>query len=570
MPDSKPAVPPACPQLASEPWRRRNYNGIVMPPPIVIDSLDDPRVADYQHIADHQHMLDRGLFIAEGRLVVRRLLDLRHWSIDSILLTPAAADNLRDVLHLTDAPIYLVDQALMNAHCRLQHPSRLPGARAPASRSRPPLDRIAAGPLSRVLVLEGVNNPDNVGGLFRTAAAFGVELVVLGPVVRRPALSQGDPHLDGGDAGRAVRHRAAVARRHHRPARPTASRSSRSRRATTPLPLDDLPRHAKLALVVGAEGDGLTEPAMAASTCPRLHSDDAGRGLAERDDRRVDCDVPLLAGVATVEFVEDVLRFLTARMQIEAEWAVQEKTSFTWWASSLRQRVWVRRPREFQGVQLTTLHVETDLIADVPMDDSTWARLASVNRFASLSAYVADPAARHHQPALLGLAHRRQLSAGANHRAARHGAADGRRVRRSRGAGHGVRRPGRRVAASQAGHARARRTRWSASSRSTSSAATADSPFTPEELAQLVHVEPRPWIAGGQRRASHRRRPGVRRRPARAARAGCRNEAPVTRQRPADAIEAAGRTRRGGRAEAERERMPRARRAPARRLVRGR
>ena len=32
-----------------------------------------------------------------------------------------------------------------------------------------------------MLVLEGVNNPDNVGGLFRSAAAFGVELVVLGP-----------------------------------------------------------------------------------------------------------------------------------------------------------------------------------------------------------------------------------------------------------------------------------------------------------------------------------------------------------------------------------------------------
>ena len=50
----------------------------------------------------------------------------------------------------------------------------------------PTLDRIAAGPLSRVLVLEGVNNPDNVGGLFRSAAAFGIEFVVLGP-------NSGDP-----------------------------------------------------------------------------------------------------------------------------------------------------------------------------------------------------------------------------------------------------------------------------------------------------------------------------------------------------------------------------------------
>src|SRR5436190_15937424 len=77
-------------------------------------------------------------------------------------------------------------------------------------------------------------------------------------------------------------------------------------------------------------------------------------------------------------------------MQIEAEWAVQEKTSFTWWAHTLAQRVWVTEPREVQGVSLTALHIETDLLTDVPMNETTWARLAGVNQFATLSAYVAD------------------------------------------------------------------------------------------------------------------------------------------------------------------------------------
>lgn len=93
-----------------------------------------------------------------------------------------------------------------------------------------------------------------------------------------------------------------------------------------------------------------------------------------------------------MDFVEEVLRFLTARMQIEAEWAVQEKTSFTWWAHQLRQRVWVAEPREFQGVELRTLHIETDLLADVPIDASTWTRLSNINQFATLSSYVADTA----------------------------------------------------------------------------------------------------------------------------------------------------------------------------------
>ena len=45
-----------------------------------------------------------------------------------------------------------------------------------------------------------------------------------------------------------------------------------------------------------------------------------------------------------MDFVEEALRFLTARMQIEAEWAVQEQTAFTWWAHTLAQRVWVTPP----------------------------------------------------------------------------------------------------------------------------------------------------------------------------------------------------------------------------------
>src|SRR4030095_14889671 len=95
-----------------------------------------------------------------------------------------------------------------------------------------------------------------------------------------------------------------------------------------------------------------------------------------------------------MDFVEEVLRFLTARMQIEAEWAVQEQTSFTWWAHTLAQRVWVSPPREFQGVELRTVHIETDLLADVVMNTSTWARLASINQFATLSSYVANTSDR--------------------------------------------------------------------------------------------------------------------------------------------------------------------------------
>ena len=157
-----------------------------------------------------------------------------------------------------------------------------------------------------------------------------------------------------------------------------------------------------------------------------------------------------------MDFVEEVLRFLTARMQIEAEWAVQEQTSFTWWAHTLAQRVWVAPPREFQGVELTTLHIETDLLADVPMDASTWARLAErqpVRHAQRLRRRhrASGPIRLHSSVSLTD----GQLAAGADDRAARDGAADGRCLRRSGGTGRGVRRPRRRDAAPAARPARA-------------------------------------------------------------------------------------------------------------------
>ena len=234
-----------------------------MPHLVAITTLDDSRVSDYQHLMDPAQLVARGLFVAEGRLVVRQLLNLPRWQLHSILLTAATAENLGDVLQLTNAPVYVVAQALMNDIAGFNiHRGCLALARRPVVVT---LDRIAAGPLSRVLVLEGVNNPDNIGGLFRTAAAFGVDLVVLGP-------SCGDPLYR-----KAIRTSMAstlVVPFVTAPQWPGAIDDLRTDgftvAALTPrhdaLPLRDLPRHAKLALLVGAEGDGLTEPAMAVST----------------------------------------------------------------------------------------------------------------------------------------------------------------------------------------------------------------------------------------------------------------------------------------------------------------
>ena len=234
-----------------------------MPNFVPIDSLDDPRVARYRHVADLAALNEHGVFVAEGRLVVRRLLDLQQWPIESILLTQPAASNLRDVLDKTTAPVYLVEQSIMNALAGFNiHRGCLALVRRPAT---PTLDRMAAGPLSRVLVLEGVNNPDNVGGLFRSAAAFGVELVVLGP-------NCGDPLYR-----KAIRTSMAatlVIPFAYATQWPGAIRDLRTDGFTvvaltpnrTVAPLEEVFPHSKLAILVGTEGAGLSDEALRTAT----------------------------------------------------------------------------------------------------------------------------------------------------------------------------------------------------------------------------------------------------------------------------------------------------------------
>jgi tRNA G18 (ribose-2'-O)-methylase SpoU len=234
-----------------------------LPDFIRIDSLDDPRVASYRLLGDQAQLLENNLFVAEGRLVVRRLIELQQWPIESILMTAPAAESLVDVLPLTGAPIYLVEQEVMNDIAGFNiHRGCLALARRAAAAT---LDRIVTGPLSRVLILEGVNNPDNVGGLFRSAAAFGVELVVLGP-------DCGDPLYR--KAIRTSMAASLVVPFAQAPQWPGAIRELRADGFTvvaltpnrTAAPIEEVFPHSKLALLVGSEGSGLTPGAMQAAT----------------------------------------------------------------------------------------------------------------------------------------------------------------------------------------------------------------------------------------------------------------------------------------------------------------
>lgn len=148
---------------------------------IHLDDPSDPRLADYRDLRDvelRKHLeAEHGLFLAEGEKVVRRAVEGGH-EPRSFLMAPRWLDGLGDVLDRTDAPCYVLSEALAE-HVTGFHVHR--GALASLERrALPSLDEVLDGARS-VLVLEDVVDHTNVGAIFRCGAALGFDAVVLAP-----------------------------------------------------------------------------------------------------------------------------------------------------------------------------------------------------------------------------------------------------------------------------------------------------------------------------------------------------------------------------------------------------
>jgi tRNA G18 (ribose-2'-O)-methylase SpoU len=150
---------------------------------IQVTHAADPRIADYRNVPDGELLKERGLFVAEGRLVVSRLLASRAFSTRSILVTTTAFTALSETLAESpgDLPVFVASQQILNdiVGFNIHRGCLAIGERPPAVPLSALLPRFGEGSL--VTVLEGVGNADNVGGIFRNAAAFGCSAVLLGP-----------------------------------------------------------------------------------------------------------------------------------------------------------------------------------------------------------------------------------------------------------------------------------------------------------------------------------------------------------------------------------------------------
>ena len=148
---------------------------------IEVSDPADPRLSDYRDLRDvelRKHLeAAHGLFLAEGEKVVRRAVEA-GFAARSFLMAPRWLEGLADVLDRSDAPCYVVSEELAEEVTGF-HVHR--GALASLERAPlPSVTEVLEG-AHTVVVLEDVVDHTNVGAIFRSAAALGVDALVLSP-----------------------------------------------------------------------------------------------------------------------------------------------------------------------------------------------------------------------------------------------------------------------------------------------------------------------------------------------------------------------------------------------------
>ena len=142
----------------------------------------DPRVAPIVDIRERDLAGRQGRFVAEGKVVLNVLFSARRFEAESVLVLENRLAGLAETLRLAPA----VDAGLCRLAARSWTPSPASTSIAASSRSAEsatPTSRealIAALPAARsCVVLVGISNHDNIGAIFRNAAAFGADAVLL-------------------------------------------------------------------------------------------------------------------------------------------------------------------------------------------------------------------------------------------------------------------------------------------------------------------------------------------------------------------------------------------------------
>lgn len=240
------------------------------PRPVVdavsIEDPGDPRAADFRRLNDAAFRrqletsgpFNKGIFVVEGWLAVERLFPSRY-TVRAVMVDAAKADRAREIIGRRHAPLLVASRDVLDEI--VGFPLHR-GVVAIAERGLPRLstDMVARG--RRLIVTEGVNDAENLGSIIRNAAAFGGDGLLLDP-------SSCDP-LTRRTVRVSVGHALTVpfARASWPDALGAMGDAGIVTVALTPRPdaVDIaevvIPADPRVAIVVGAEGSGLSDAAI--------------------------------------------------------------------------------------------------------------------------------------------------------------------------------------------------------------------------------------------------------------------------------------------------------------------
>ena len=237
-----------------------------------ITDFSAPELDVYARLTEAQ-LLNRfepamGMFIAESPKVIHRALDAGCVPVSMLMERKDIDGSAREILErCPDIPVYTADEDLL---CNLTGYHLTRGVLCAMRRPQLPAAEEILADKRRVVILENVQNPTNVGAIFRSAAALGMDAVLLTPgcsnplyrrsarvsmgtVVQVPWTYIGTETADWPGKGMEI-----LKNLGYKTAAMALSDNSVS--------IDDpaLMAEEKLAILMGSEGDGLTDATIAA------------------------------------------------------------------------------------------------------------------------------------------------------------------------------------------------------------------------------------------------------------------------------------------------------------------
>jgi tRNA G18 (ribose-2'-O)-methylase SpoU len=156
---------------------------------VAVTSLDLPALAPFRTLRRPEEHLKAGIFVAEGGPVVERLL-LSGLPALSFLLTPQWLEKLRPRLeaHAGEAALYIAEKDLLEGIVGVRlHQGVMAIGRIPAPRLVSEVIEAARRP-RLVVALDGITNPENLGSIARSCAAFEVSALLVGETGASPWL----------------------------------------------------------------------------------------------------------------------------------------------------------------------------------------------------------------------------------------------------------------------------------------------------------------------------------------------------------------------------------------------